>query len=324
MSKGKGKGKEREAEEPSEHRSRPRKTANAEGGLVSRVSNSALGLAGSLILGQPTANDLSGVTPNGKATSSTQSQSSTELQSAGDSSSLAQPSSSSEDNFRASHTQEHIAQQEADFSNFLDNAPELTEPYYTNLEPSREFTSRDIPKVTQAEPGSSDIARQMLQDGREVRNLLSLVDTEPPYFAAELVLSDEDSSSLRKALFEASSSSNGVSRQDWDYALNFIPDFVRPNAPGGHMHGPEGMEKSKETLSSLGIVHSPEASKMWVDQWYNVLKQYTDEVWGGLEPLVEDARQELKDLREDRQPPNLSALLRLRQILDHVRRPYKL
>ncbi|TGO30149.1 hypothetical protein BPAE_0007g00260 [Botrytis paeoniae] len=63
----------------------------------------------------------------------------------------------------------------------------------------------------------------------------------------------------------------------------------------------------------------------WKSDWEGVLKGYTDEVWGGLIPLVREAREELKveeekgDGGEGKEKGNLKALRRLGAVLGHLR-----
>ncbi|KAM0181789.1 hypothetical protein ACHAPF_001313 [Botrytis cinerea] len=65
----------------------------------------------------------------------------------------------------------------------------------------------------------------------------------------------------------------------------------------------------------------------WKSDWEGVLKGYTDEVWGGLLPLVREAREELKAEEEKsdggkgggNEKGNLKALRRLGAVLGHLR-----
>jgi len=62
-----------------------------------------------------------------------------------------------------------------------------------------------------------------------------------------------------------------------------------------------------------------EAREHWREQWEGVLTAYTDEVWGGLLPLVKQARQEMEGARVDglvSEKP--TALRRLEAILSHL------
>ncbi|TGO35175.1 hypothetical protein BHYA_0167g00010 [Botrytis hyacinthi] len=67
------------------------------------------------------------------------------------------------------------------------------------------------------------------------------------------------------------------------------------------------------------------AKEEWKSDWEGVLKGYTDEVWGGLIPLVREAREELKveeeksDGGQGKEMGNLKALRRLGAVLGHLR-----
>ncbi|KAF7924327.1 uncharacterized protein EAE98_007378 [Botrytis deweyae] len=67
------------------------------------------------------------------------------------------------------------------------------------------------------------------------------------------------------------------------------------------------------------------AKEEWKSDWEGVLKGYTDEVWGGLIPLVREAREELQieeekgDGGEGNEKGNLKALRRLGAVLGHLR-----
>jgi hypothetical protein len=64
-----------------------------------------------------------------------------------------------------------------------------------------------------------------------------------------------------------------------------------------------------------------EAREHWREQWEGVLTRYTDEVWGGLLPLVKQAREEIEEMRNVgtvREKP--TALRRLEAILGHLQK----
>ncbi|TGO08010.1 hypothetical protein BTUL_0231g00080 [Botrytis tulipae] len=67
------------------------------------------------------------------------------------------------------------------------------------------------------------------------------------------------------------------------------------------------------------------AKEEWKSDWQGVLQGYTDEVWGGLIPLVREAREELKieeqkgDGGQGKEMGNLKALRRLGAVLGHLR-----
>lgn len=58
----------------------------------------------------------------------------------------------------------------------------------------------------------------------------------------------------------------------------------------------------------------------WREQWEGVLTRYTDEVWGGLLPLVREARREVEGMRKGGESgaEKSVALRRLGAILGHL------
>lgn len=80
-------------------------------------------------------------------------------------------------------------------------------------------------------------------------------------------------------------------------------------------------KKNGETKKGI----KEKAKEEWKSDWEGVLKRYTDEVWGGLIPLVREAREELKveeekgDGGQGKETQNLKALRRLGAVLGHLR-----
>lgn len=158
------------------------------------------------------------------------------------------------------------------------------------------------------------VREQEARDGAEVLDLLSQPDMldliEDPDVDPDL--SPEDVDMLRRALFEGPSERG---TRNWDSLLNLAPDFLLAGDP-------------EATRQHLGVSDNAEGIKLWLEQWRDVLDEYTDEVWGDLGSLAQDARREV-DRAEQQQTPsaagqqaNLKALGRLRQILAHVRGAY--
>lgn len=246
--------------------------------------------------------------------------------------------SASDRTFRSSHVQDHVAQQESAFSNFLDGVDGLDVAPQSVGSSNRNTTQWPISQVhedgvnqrtlSKEQPSSTtshqeaDIDRQEAQDGAAVVDILSEYHEEPPADDPEPSLSEEEVEKVRKALFGGQHGKESNPR-DWDHALNFIPDFVRPDQDRDHSHASSNREKSEETYSTLGLSHSPEASRVWVEQWEDVLSRYTDEVWGDLLPLVGKAKKELQELEKapvlGDNVSSTKAFDRLRQILSQIR-----
>ncbi|KAF2436562.1 hypothetical protein EJ08DRAFT_674448 [Tothia fuscella] len=56
----------------------------------------------------------------------------------------------------------------------------------------------------------------------------------------------------------------------------------------------------------------------WVDAWDSVLNGYTDEVWGDLLPVVQEAKTQLEEVRAGASTVDSTAVARLKMILGHV------
>ncbi|TGO55503.1 hypothetical protein BCON_0091g00190 [Botryotinia convoluta] len=84
-------------------------------------------------------------------------------------------------------------------------------------------------------------------------------------------------------------------------------------------------KEKKNGETKKGMKGKEKAKEEWKSDWEGVLRGYTDEVWGGLLPLVREAREELKveeekgDGGEGKQRGNLKALRRLGAVLGHLR-----
>ena len=233
---------------------------------------------------------------------------------AGESSVQLRPSAQSGATVKTGQTQEHIAQEEASFSAFLDSgsAPMLSES--SSMENAWQSTVPHDPTpraLVTLGPVPLSVAEQESRDGFDVAALLSgdgdldqMFDhtNEPPAL--------NDLASLREALFGEKAGQESSSPIAWDDVLNFIPEFLR--APDNQLS------------VHMGTPHRDEAWQTWVDQWSRVLTSYHDEVWGDLGSLVEEARSEVKRIEEaepGEKPPEPTALLRLRAILGHLRGP---
>ncbi|TLD20509.1 hypothetical protein PspLS_08284 [Pyricularia sp. CBS 133598] len=219
---------------------------------------------------------------------------------------------------------EHAARAEADFSTFLDgtsvsvpSVPKILESSWIATIPSEPIDSRNSNSGLAIH--SVSIAEQEARDGAQVVDLLSQHGVDEMDADFESQPSREDIAKLRRALFGSDSSGNETLPQTWDNVLNFIPDFVRPDP--GAVPGAVNNFKSTESEALLGLTHGPEAESLWVEQWMDVLTRYNNEVWGDLGSLVEQAKEELKQLDEAKPEdgsPVPKAIRRLQQILGHL------
>jgi hypothetical protein len=156
-----------------------------------------------------------------------------------------------------------------------------------------------------------DTAGHLRVDGSEVVDLLSHpedVDTEMWQTNAVDVLSNSAEMSLREALFAAKGET-----VRWDHLLNFTPSFIAGTVKNSH-----------DAQLYFGTADEETVRSLWLSQWDRVLSAYSDEVWGDLAPLANDARRQIEVLTAEDPPVDHSAandgpLGRLRMILAHVR-----
>lgn len=280
--------------------------------VVSRLGNSAAGLARSVFQGAPSVHDLASVSGSGKTGARSPS---SRLDARAESSSTATASSSSGTaSFRSEQTDAHVAAEEAAFSDFLDNTSVFVSTETTGLDKAWNVASSS--STSTANNGSTrdnvglSVGEQQDSDGAEVVRLLSQMDADVPDYETQLTLSEEELRCLRRALFD-DGSPDQVSASDWNNMLNFIPDFLRR----------QDGEASESSLMSLGLTNSAEAGQQWLEEWNRVLTSYNDEVWGDLGDLVQQARTEVETIRDNQKgpTPDPTALRRLRTVLTRVR-----
>ncbi|KAK0672797.1 hypothetical protein QBC41DRAFT_267366 [Cercophora samala] len=297
----KGKGKDRETRHDQDetlHNGglQSQDTASALG----RIVQSAVSLPSYLMAGTPEFG--SGGSEKGEGSRVGQS-----LARAGDSSVQVRANPSAGGTLRPGHAEAHVAREEASFAAFLDSdeVPMLSEP--AGLEESWQATT-----APPAWEPSQSVKEQMVKDGADVVALLSgHTDPEPDLLPGESA-SPAELASLRKALFGKEDADRSTTVA-WDSVLNFIPEYLRANTTAGG---------NTELYSHLGADNPDEAWQSWLDQWSRVLTDYQDEVWGDLNALVDDARDEIKRMEQvqpGEMPPEPKALLRLRAILGHLR-----
>ncbi|OAR01962.1 hypothetical protein LLEC1_00102 [Akanthomyces lecanii] len=151
---------------------------------------------------------------------------------------------------------------------------------------------------------SRSFQKQAASDGSNAVQVLSMPEEEPNYSESNELLSEQEAARLREAFF-----ANGTSHSTWNHLLSFSPDFVLDPS------------SSHAARSHMGTDDTRVARAVWLQQWQDVLNSYTDEVWGDLGSLVEEAKSEIETSRAhiDTRSPESKALDRLRQILAHVR-----
>jgi hypothetical protein len=217
----------------------------------------------------------------------------------------AQASGTGSAGFRTGHHEQHIQYSENEFSSFLDGIDSFT--LSENFGASSDKGLEDAWERSQASPQphktgfrGMTVVEQQTRDGEEILAILSSPTRLENQFEAPLEdredydwgLSSEQLSQLRamtKDILPPPETHPGVAPE---HPLNLNPNF-------------EG-----ETI---------EASEQWREQWEGVLMGYTDEVWGGLLPLVKQARQEMEEMRDEESVSEThTALRRLEAILGHL------
>lgn len=285
--------------------------------IMSRVGRSAASLSQNVLHGKPTAGDVAGLSSAGKARPSS-SQSRT-LDETSFTASRAGTSGNT-GGFRSSEADAHAAAGEAAFSDFLDGTPAFVASEPSGLDEAWQRASGGAsaaPGTQRASrpEGASSVAEQQAQDGVEVVRLLSQVTEEAPNLEQGPTVSEEELKNLRQALFEEGGPGQ-ISATDWNNILNFVPDFLLGESSNG-----SGLRASENSHMNLGVTEPAEAGQIWLEQWNRVLTGYTDEVWGDLGSLVEEARTEVARMRDskDEQTAGAPAVRQLRTILTRVR-----
>jgi hypothetical protein len=313
----KGKGKEKE--EPSQAVGQDQ-DPNGGSSLVSRIANSTVGLTNDCLTNAMLYNwrsVLASTVSEQKGSAST----SAPLQSHHEGSSFGTHPEiwrGHQAAFRPEQAQSHAAAEEAAFSDFLDSTPVFQPGGSSEMEvpwQQSKPTSRTVP-LDHFPATFTSVAEQERHDGEAVIALLMDADEHLPDQLDDNILDPGERENLRKALFGQSDDST-TQRTDWDHVLNFIPSYCRERG-----EVPSDGSNTLETFMNLGTRDPSEAWQTWVGQWADVLTRYTDEVWGDLGSLVEEARQEVDQLQKPPQDgplPETKALQRLRAILGHLR-----
>ena len=307
MAKGKGKGKETDAQGTRE----PRGDGSS---MLSRIANSTVGLANSMLSGTPSSSVLASAASE-KGSTSALAAGEARSHHAEDSAQFrpdfaggpAQP-------FRATQAQSHVAAEEAAFSDFLDSTP-VFQPSGASQMDDATWHMTSV-KETGSDPSDlgattfSSVAEQERHDGEAVVALLLDSNEHLPDSLEDDVLSPAQRENLRRALFGGQPSASAGENIDWNHVLNFIPDYLRDQEP------------NMDSYLDTGLSDPAEAWDSWIGQWQDVLTRYQDEVWGDLDSLVKEARQEVEQLaqaQKDEPSPETPALRRLRAILGHLR-----
>lgn len=227
-----------------------------------------------------------------------------------ESSKLVQPSNHALANgtFRSEQSEAHVKQSENDFSNFLDGIDTFVPSEdIDHVQAGGELTAFDQvwakSQMTQRPVNRASapvtVIEQERQDGDEVLALLSRPGR--PDEAFEVPKEDEE-------------------YHDWGLSKDQIIELramTKEMFPNSELHTGIAAENPLNLIPM-----SDEYDRQgWFEQWNGVLNRYADEVWGGLLPLIKEARNDLDDIRNgesrEEQP---KALRRLNAILGHLQK----
>jgi len=313
MSTGNGNGKGKGRANPQENDEPAPSNEASNSSLLSRIAASATGLTRSTFA-TPTTNDLhnqatAALSSSGKGQSLTTSgdgssawaESSKTVHSANHD----QPGATGLAGLRPGHHEKHIQRSENEFSSFLDGIDSFNPS--ENFGGSSEGRLEDAwersqagPQIYETRAPERTVAEQETRDGEEVRAILSSAGRAGDEFEAppddqegyDWGLSAEQLSQLRVMTKELLPPPEPHGVVATEHPLNLNPSF------------------KGETM---------ENREYWREQWEDVLSSYTDEVWGGLLPLVKQARLEMEEMKvigPVAEKP--TALRRLEAILGHL------
>lgn len=310
VSNSKGKGKEVESTSQPGEMIHGNERPSPDSSAATRLLDSAVSLTRDVTRNLPGPSDVNYMVPAGKAGRSSGSTIPPDVAASGMRSSAghAEPGAS----FKSAQLEEHVASQEAAFSAFLDGegAQLISFPTADQTRADEHLDNNSAVVET------TSTARHAQRDGMDVVKLLDSTDynsvAEPD--EADVTLTPAEAAGLRRALFQDGDSKEPKQYNiDWNI-LNFFPDFLGDGRPRwGYTELPNHM----------GVTDPIEARNLWVKQWQHVLSDYTDEVWGDLGSLVDEARQEVEEASarepDATGPPEMPALRRLQQVLNHIR-----
>lgn len=307
--KGKGKGKA-----PAPSTEDANNTEDNTQSILSRIGASASGLTRS-VFSAPNNNDPAIATLANSGKGSSSSNSGTGSSAWAESSKSSQPSyaqAGGSASVKVGHGEEHVRQSEEEFSSFLNGIDSfsLSEPSgnigvdsYKDIgstwgEAWARAQTVEAQEVVNPNLTRSAVAEQEALDGQSVLDLLS----SPGWISQGYEALPED-----------------VAPEDYDWG--FTQDQISQiRAMTCHLTPPEpytvkDADHPLNLIPNLGV----ERRAQWIEQWESVLTRYADEVWGGLLPLVKEARKEVKEMRVDETiSEEPTALRRLQAILGHL------
>lgn len=314
MSTDKGKGKDKS----SASKQTPNSKEDEDPSMLSRIAASANGLTRNISSG-PSNNDsmVASLANSGKGHSSSSSGSTASTWTAN---SIKQNPNHVLPNGLASvksgHSEEHERVSEQEFASFLDGIDTFTpsEPSGTmGVDSYKDIgatwgqawahaqTIEPQESVSSAAPNRT-VAEQEAQDGQEVLDLLSSTG----WISKEFEALPED-------------------QAPEDYTWGLSPEQISQIKIMTRHLGIPVSHMGVDINHPLNLVPELDTESRehwkWIVEWEGVLTRYSDEVWGSLLPLVQEARQEVEEIREQYTiPERPTAVRRLEAILGHLRR----
>jgi len=238
--------------------------------------------------------------------------------------------------FKGEHLEQHVRQMESEFSSFLDGTEQfmptpdavsqLNGNYIQNdgndsFAPTQNAFLRSTIQTQQSssEPAlhlGNDLSfhEQELLDGADVIGLLtrpSSMDEIMEFDDADIEDSDlqltpDQIARIRSITNRFFPPARPQIAPPIEHPLNLHPELDVSSTDNNHSH----MDRYDE-----------DARRIITAQWDDVLTGYTDEVWGGLLPLVKEARQEVEAIKAGDNPDvPPKALRRLGLIFKHLQK----
>ena len=224
------------------------------------------------------------------------------------------PQNSTSIALRTRDEEEHVRLSENEFSSFLDGVDSLQSPegirdgISMGSSEGRRFQeawARSQPGPRNggvaSKPKDRSVTEQESRDGEEVLDILSGPDIAEERFAEP----PEDDNNYDW----------GLSEEQLSRLRAMTKDILPPPTTytGALPEHPLNLNTSFEGDSLDDREH-------WRDQWDGVLTRYADEVWGGLLPLVKEARREVEEMQSRGSDEQPKALRRLGAILGHLQK----
>lgn len=200
---------------------------------------------------------------------------------------------------------------------------EASESWSTQFNHATGFDSNGRLQSTNVEQSGQPIPE--VDDGAEVAHLLS----DPTIDAV-----DEMDMNMAQDLTQEQV--NDLFPQDFTESEQRMVDQIKSNLPTPPTHKampfnhPLNLWASEAFYAEIqdltaslesdlsSYLASSAVRERWLAEWDDVLKNYTDAVWGVLLPEVEKARRDLEELRQGGNTLDTKAVARLKMILSHV------